>query len=127
MKKITVSLILAVLLLTIFLIAWRMPLSICESDISVCFFRTLTNRPCPFCGLTRALIYAAHGEFEKAFDSHPLWWLAPCLIMTVAMILLLDAAGGTNLSRNFRRLAAIPTWLIALALAVLVVIRLWWG
>jgi hypothetical protein len=38
----------------------------------LCTIRSVTGYPCPGCGLTRAIVWAAHGEFRASLASHPL-------------------------------------------------------
>jgi hypothetical protein len=38
----------------------------------------------PGCGMTRAALAAAHGDFRAAFKPHPLWWLAPAYLALLA-------------------------------------------
>ena len=33
---------------------------------NTCLIRTLTEKPCPSCGMTRAFVLMAHGHFEEA-------------------------------------------------------------
>lgn len=39
---------------------------------SICAFHNLTGWPCPGCGLTRAWVSMAHGQFANALVWHPL-------------------------------------------------------
>lgn len=45
------------------LLPYRMPM---------CLFKLITGYPCAGCGMTRAVVEAAHGHFLKAFEWHPL-------------------------------------------------------
>ncbi len=38
-----------------------------ERQRSLCLFKNLTGRPCPGCGMTRAISAAAHGNFKQAW------------------------------------------------------------
>jgi len=38
----------------------------------LCLFRNLTGYPCPGCGITRAVVCLAHGQFAEALRFHPL-------------------------------------------------------
>jgi hypothetical protein len=38
----------------------------------LCWFRALTGRPCPGCGITRSTFLAAHGRWSAAVREHPL-------------------------------------------------------
>ncbi|RPI70304.1 MAG: DUF2752 domain-containing protein [Desulfobacteraceae bacterium] len=41
----------------------------------LCIFRNTTGLPCPGCGLTRAFVSAAHGNFALSLYFHRLGWL----------------------------------------------------
>jgi hypothetical protein len=68
----------------------------------VCGFRRLTGHPCPGCGLTRSLVFLAHGEVASSFQAHP---LGPLVFAFVAAQLPLQ---GRRLLA-LRRLASTPT------------------
>jgi len=59
-----------------------------------CLFRILTGLDCPFCGLSRGFVHAAHGQFEQAWRQN--WASLPGLILVVGY-----ALGG--LLEQFRR------------------------
>jgi hypothetical protein len=69
----------SILMLLVFL-----PLPL-QPRISLCGFLWLTGRPCPFCGLTRALAYLLKGDVALALTFHPLSPLA--LIALLIMFL----------------------------------------
>lgn len=49
-----------------------------------CGIKLLFGIPCPTCGMTRAYFAVFHGDFQAAFDYHPLFWLLPlCLLLCV--------------------------------------------
>jgi uncharacterized protein DUF2752 len=52
---------------------------------SVCGFLWLTGRPCPFCGLTRAMSCLLKGEITQALAFHP---LSPLVLFAILMTLL---------------------------------------
>src|SRR5262245_61978873 len=56
-----------------------------QPRVSLCGFLWLTGRPCPFCGLTRALACLLKGNLTLALNFHPLSPLA----LTALMILFL--------------------------------------
>jgi hypothetical protein len=39
---------------------------------TLCPFRAVLGLPCPGCGMTRALVYCAHGDWSAALAFHPL-------------------------------------------------------
>ena|SRR5688572_3551392 len=57
-----------------------------QPRISLCGFLWLTGRPCPFCGMTRALACLLKGDLSLALNLHPLSPLAltALLIMFLA-------------------------------------------
>ncbi len=54
-------LLLAPLLLILIPTAWL------ERRRSLCLIKNLTGRPCPGCGMTRAISSVSHGKFRQAF------------------------------------------------------------
>jgi hypothetical protein len=70
---------------------------------TLCGFRIATGLPCPGCGMTRALVCAAHGHWHEAAQFHP---MGPA----VFVILLLFAA-----ARLFEIATPLPRRLVAAA------------
>ena len=54
-----------------------------QSGIQVCGFHWLTGRPCPLCGLTRALFALAKGRWHEAIAFHALSPLAFLLVFSL--------------------------------------------
>jgi len=52
-----------------------------------CTLRAITGLPCPGCGLTRGLLAALRGDLAEAFRMHPLFWLAPVILLAVLALL----------------------------------------
>jgi hypothetical protein len=50
-------------------------------EYTLCLFRRLTAVPCPGCGLTRAFVHLARGEWLAALADHP---LAPLVALELA-------------------------------------------
>ena len=85
MKRLNQHLVIA-LISAFILLAARMSVASAES-VSVfglrapglCAFKLLTTWDCPGCGLTRSLIHALHGDFNKSYAMHiwgiPLMWI----------------------------------------------------
>lgn len=115
---------LAVLLLSLLAVVWLIQPVICETDYTICFFRTVTGKPCVFCGLTRALAYAAHGNFYSANACHKFWWLAAVIILGLACLFLLDATGKTNMMLRFGNVRGVHTWYFAGAIVILTLLRI---
>ena len=56
----------------------------------MCLFRRLTGRPCPGCGITRAVILAVHGRIKQSLEVHPsgVWvcaWLGVQLLVRMSL------------------------------------------
>jgi hypothetical protein len=49
--------------------------------LPACQFRTMTGRPCPGCGLTRAFCSISHGRMRRAAEFNPLGF--PLYALTV--------------------------------------------
>ncbi|MDR0485787.1 MAG: DUF2752 domain-containing protein, partial [Elusimicrobiota bacterium] len=47
-----------------------------------CIIRALFSIPCPACGLSRAWLNFFSGKIDAAFYYHPLFFLAPILIIS---------------------------------------------
>ena len=50
-------------------------------DLPVCGFRWLTGRPCPLCGLTRAMFAFAKGHWREAIGFHALSPVAALMLV----------------------------------------------
>ena len=73
------------LLLATFPIAYALQPLIVASTLIICPFRAITGRLCIFCGLSRALAYATHGDFAAATAMHPAWWLMAGVVLVLGM------------------------------------------
>lgn len=71
-----------------------------------CPLRTVTGIPCPFCGSTRGVIAAIHGDLGAAIT------LNPASIVALLLAVLLVVAWKVERVR-------IPVWTIAVAIAAL--------
>ena len=54
-----------------------------QPQTSLCGFLWLTGRPCPFCGITRALACLLRGDLAVALNFHPLSPLALVALLVV--------------------------------------------
>lgn len=96
-------------LLSAFPLARALPMNFERDYLTLCFFRTVTGLPCPFCGLTHSFVLAMHGRWTVASQYHPLWWLAALAILFAAGAALRDAACGSDwLARCWRRSTTSP-------------------
>jgi hypothetical protein len=66
-----------------------------ESGPVVCPFRLLTGLPCPGCGLTRAWVFIAHGDFGAALRANPFGYLT----MAAAVVLIAVVAASVARAR----------------------------
>ena len=67
----------------------------------VCPFRAATGKPCPLCGLTRAIALATHGRWRDAFAMNLLWPLFAGVMLALAGMSLIDAATGRHSAARF--------------------------
>jgi len=51
----------------------------------VCPFRLLTGLPCPGCGLTRAWVYLAHGQWGDSFVANPFGIVLVALVLALVV------------------------------------------
>jgi hypothetical protein len=54
-----------------------------EPAVRLCGFHWLTGRPCPLCGLTRALFALAKGHLGEALHFHALSPLGAAMLLTL--------------------------------------------
>lgn len=74
---------------------------------AICPLKTLTALPCPGCGMTRSLVFAAHGDWTQAFQFHP---LGPAAYAALWLALIV----GVLLPR-FKSRPLSPRWTYALS------------
>lgn len=91
------------------------------SPEGLCPFRLLTGRPCPGCGMGRAVTAAMRGDLAASWSSHPLG--IPFLMIWTAWLLwgALNLFRGREFSRDFfpaLRRPAVSWSVLALVLAV---------
>lgn len=90
------------------------------ADHSICLFRRTVGMPCPSCGLTRAAVALARGDWRAAWLVHP---LGPVLAVEAALCWL---AWGAVLAGLLRRPSArtVELWILG---HVAVLLALWLG
>jgi len=91
---------------------------------TICIFRQLTGKECPFCGLTRSFASAVHGDFNAAFGYHLLWPLAVFFVFMIGTLCFIDAFNNTYYLRFVRRFWDLPIWIFGMVLILLTLIRL---
>lgn len=91
--------------------------------VTICFFKTVTGKPCPFCGLTRAFSQALHGNFQKAFEFHPLWWLSILLILCAIIVLLYEGFTGNDRISKRLRAGQNFSWIFIIFAVITLIVR----
>ncbi len=117
------NLLLGILLISVFPLARVIHPYMTPSDFTVCAFRTITGKPCPFCGLTRAFSHAAHGDFSAAFGFNMFWWLAALLTAGVGIVALADGVSGNDRLKRLRCATAFADAYIIVFLVLFTIYR----
>lgn len=74
-----------------------------------CVFKTAFGVPCPNCGMTRAVVFALHGDWSRAFAMNPggpLLVLGAVLLSAALLYVALRAPRGTA-ARQLRRVVVV--------------------
>lgn len=66
-----------------------------------CLTKSLFQVDCPFCGMTRAFSFAAHGNFEKANYLNQGWSIMLFIIVTIGIFYLLAGITGKFKTEGF--------------------------
>jgi hypothetical protein len=111
---------------------WSQPL-LAEKLMGDCLLRTWCGVPCPFCGGTRAVVAAAHGDWIGSLQQHPVATLLVAGGVAIGLWTGLSAVSGHDLgiTRSVRYLrpwlswsgltaAVLLTWLAKLAADLIV-------
>ena len=89
-----------------------------QPQTSLCGFLWLTGRPCPFCGITRALACLLRGDFAVALNFHPLSPLALAALLIVFLggpfRMVWQRAGWRTVSKASLRFFWAGSWLLFL-------------
>ncbi len=84
-----------------------------------CFFRALTDLPCPLCGLTTAFTLTARGRIVEAFESHilgPPLFAATVLVALTSALALLPGMSRLKRSLSILHSPTLARWLFLLFL-----------
>jgi len=84
---------------------------------TTCPWKLVTDLPCGGCGMTRAFVALAKGDFVAAIGFNP---LSPCV--AIAMVVWVAATARRRLTG--RSMPHVPTWLAWLALVAFVVLHI---
>jgi hypothetical protein len=94
---------------------------------TICFTKQLYGIPCPSCGFTRSFLAFFRGDFQLAFQMHPLFVFVPFLIGFFIWDILSKTKYFTLLPESLRKVTPTPEkfkklYLIFLILLILVYI-----
>jgi hypothetical protein len=87
----------------------------------LCPLRSATGIPCPFCGMTRAVVAAVQGDLGASLRYNP----AGLLVLALAVVLVLRPSLVTRALRSVPR--RLSTWLLAVPIAALAVYNIGWN
>ncbi|MFO0757843.1 MAG: DUF2752 domain-containing protein [Byssovorax sp.] len=91
--------------------------------LPLCPFAIVTRHPCPGCGLTRATLAMAHGEWAEALHFHP---LAPVMSPVILMAFAINGMSYVRTGRWQASETAQGRWLTRGALALTVAMMVVW-
>lgn len=94
---------------------------------TICVFKVLTGWPCPGCGLTRAIVLCAHGDWSQAFVFHPLGAIFYFALWGALALGVLPALRGRRIAFGkpfLQRLVMIASGTYAAAMIAVWLIRL---
>jgi len=98
-----------------------------EDGPVLCPFRLLTGLPCPGCGLTRAWVYLAHGQWRDSFLANPFGMVMVALLVALVIAVVtarVRRSAAPDLDRLVRRRwlqVLLGAWLVFAAVRLLVV------
>ena len=91
----------AALLIGTLPVAYTMTPFLLRDAVPLCPFRIATGKPCPLCGLTRAIALATHGRWRAAFGMNALWPPFAAMMLLLSLLLLIDGFARRNLTARF--------------------------
>jgi hypothetical protein len=92
----------------------------------ICPLKLATGLDCPLCGMTRAFVFAVHGNLAAASAFNPAWPVAASLLVAVVALCWRDASTGSNLAGRMWRGILAQGWMMVTALALLTLVRWTW-
>lgn len=66
------------------------------TSFTVCYFKNITNLPCPSCGTTRATLALFHGNFVQSIHINPLSLIMSSILIITPIWILLDLIFKSN-------------------------------
>lgn len=111
---------------SVFLIAGVIQPNTVVNGPVTCLLKWCTGMDCPFCGMTRAFVFAAHGNLTAANQFNPAWPIAAIIILTVVILCWRDARTGSNLAGQLWRWMIAHGWMLVTVLVLLTIARWAW-
>lgn len=108
----------------VFIVATLLPLGHVEQGPVLCPSRIVSGRACVFCGLTRAMVAAAHGQFAQAYHFNPWWMIVAFLFAVTAGIHWRDVVDNGDRGQRFGRWWLRHAWATVVVLASLTILRM---
>jgi len=104
----------AAALLAVFPLSHAITPLLMRDALPLCPFRAATGKPCPLCGLTRAIALATHGRWRDAFRMNPAWPLFAAAMIGLSILLSIDALSRTRTTDQLlRAISKRWIWLMA--------------
>lgn len=88
-----------------------------------CLIKSAFQTNCPFCGMTRAFSFAAHGDLAKANQLNPGWSVALFIIVALGILHLLDGFTEKTRIEAFWAKIASQFWVFICLGATFTIIR----
>tara|TARA_B110000240_G_C13381316_1_gene402655 strand:- start:40 stop:459 length:420 start_codon:yes stop_codon:yes gene_type:complete len=61
-----------------------------NKSIEVCFYKHITNMPCPSCGATRSVILLSEGDFTAALLLNPIGYIIAFIMLIIPVWIIID-------------------------------------
>lgn len=94
------------------------------STFTICYFKNITNLPCPSCGATRSIISLSKGNFNESVITNPLGLLMSAFMIIIPLWIVIDVITKSNSLYNFYNKVEIalkkPKFYIPLIILILI-------
>jgi len=87
-----------------------------KEPFSLCLIKDVFGFPCPGCGLTRAVLFLAHGDFRSALELNMNSLLVFCLLILFWLCMAFNVATHNEIKIQFTRLESFFLILLSVAL-----------